>query len=51
MNSDGIILSEEEDIIMWIWNIYAGQITAKEAYNSIVEAQVQFQVKWWFRML
>ena len=43
----GIRLRNEEDKIMWSWNKTNGQITAREAYSSIVQVFFVCNIKWW----
>jgi hypothetical protein len=43
----GIFLSNQEDKLVWTWNLMDGQVNVKDAYEALMFKAVQVNIDWW----
>lgn len=49
--SNGIFLSNKEDSIVWSWNTYTRQVSARLVYEFISFTSLEHKDKWWHQKI
>jgi len=49
--SNAISLSKKQDLLVWTWNKESGEVKVKEAYDALINRNLEYDSKWWYSLI